>query len=146
MASEMPSAAGDVVPLGELGERLAAVRLLPARDLEMAASLRRFGQLSPVVVFRTGDRLEVIDGFRRLRAASGQGYPEQLAVRRLELDGHVAALAALFALHRGSSRLCDLEEGWVLWRRPKRDPLTAASVIHFAVAGRRESGLVAAGS
>jgi hypothetical protein len=58
------------VPVADIGERLATVRLLPPRDLEMAASLRRFGQLSPVVVFQTGQGLEVIDGFRRRRAAA----------------------------------------------------------------------------
>jgi hypothetical protein len=30
------------------------VRLLPPSDPEMAASLRRFGQLSPLVAFRDG--------------------------------------------------------------------------------------------
>ncbi len=105
--------ATDAVPVAEIGERLAAVRLLPPRDLDMAASLRRFGQLSPVVVFRAGESLEVIDGFRRVRAAAAQGHPDRLIVRRLEVDER-AALAALFALHRGSSRLCELEEGWVV--------------------------------
>jgi ParB-like chromosome segregation protein Spo0J len=117
----------EAVPVATIGERLAAVRLLPPRDLDMAASLRRFGQLSPLVVFRVGDRLEVIDGFRRLRAATAQRYPEELTVQRLEVD-EAAALAALFALHRGSSRLCELEEGWVVQTLIRRHRLAQAEV------------------
>lgn len=109
----MPDAPTIDVPVVELGDRLAVVRLCSTRDPEMAASLRRFGQLSPLVVFRRGDRLEVIDGFRRLRAAGSEGYPDQLTVRPLAVD-EAGALGALFALHRGSSRLCELEEGWVV--------------------------------
>jgi ParB/RepB/Spo0J family partition protein len=80
----------------------------------MEASLRRYGQLSPVVAFRDErSRLEVIDGFRRLRAASVQGHPAQLHVRVLDVD-EVRALAALFALHRGGTGLTELEEAWVV--------------------------------
>ncbi len=98
----------------ELGQRLAQVRLVPATDAVMEASLRRYGQLSPVVAFRDEkSRLEMIDGFRRLRAASMQGHPALLAVRVLEVD-ETCALAALFALHRGGAALSELEEGWVV--------------------------------
>jgi ParB/RepB/Spo0J family partition protein len=97
----------------ELGQRLAQVRLVPATDPAMEASLRRYGQLSPVVAFRDErSRLEVIDGFRRLRAASVQG-PAQLQVRVLDVD-EVRALGALFALHRGGTGLTELEEAWVV--------------------------------
>jgi ParB-like chromosome segregation protein Spo0J len=98
----------------KLGQRLAQVRLVPAADVAMEASLRRYGQLSPVVAFRDEQRrLEVIDGFRRLRAAGHQGHPARLAVRVLALDER-RALGALFALHRGSKGLTELEEGWVV--------------------------------
>jgi len=98
----------------ELGERFSDVRLVPPTDPTMEASLRRYGQLSPLVVFRDRcERLEVIDGFRRLRAAAQQGFPLRLQVRVLEVD-EVRALAALFALHRGGTGLTELEEAWVV--------------------------------
>jgi ParB/RepB/Spo0J family partition protein len=103
----------EVLP-DELGARLERVRLVPPVDTTLAASLRRFGQLSPLVVFRDTDgQLQVVDGFRRLRAAGTHGVPERLAVRVLDLD-EPHALAALFALHRGDSGLSELEEGWVV--------------------------------
>ena len=51
------------VPVADLGDELATLRLLPPGDTEMDASLRRFGQISPLVVFHQAPRLEVIDGF-----------------------------------------------------------------------------------
>jgi ParB/RepB/Spo0J family partition protein len=98
----------------ELGERLSDVRLVPPTDPAMEASLRRYGQLSPLVVFRDQrQRLEVIDGFRRLRAAAQQGHPPRLQVRVLDVD-EARALSALFALHRGGTGLTEIEEAWVV--------------------------------
>jgi ParB/RepB/Spo0J family partition protein len=98
----------------ELGERLSEVRLVPSSDATMAISLRRYGQLSPLVVFRDGQqRLEVIDGFRRLRVAAHLGTPARLQVRVLEVD-EARALSALFALHRGGTALTEIEEAWVV--------------------------------
>jgi ParB/RepB/Spo0J family partition protein len=98
----------------ELGERLSDVRLVPSSDATMESSLRRYGQLSPLVVFRDEQqRLEVIDGFRRLRASAHLGAPARLQVRVLEVD-EVRALSALFALHRGGTALTEIEEGWVV--------------------------------
>jgi ParB-like chromosome segregation protein Spo0J len=98
----------------ELGERFATVRLLARSDPQMAASLRRYGQLSPLVAFRDSQQqLEVVDGFRRRRAAAAHGYPARLEVRVLELD-EPSALGALFALHRGNSGLCELEQAWLV--------------------------------
>jgi len=103
----------EVVP-EEVGERLARLRLVPPHDAEMAASLRRYGQLSPLTVFRDAQgQLEVVDGLRRLRAAAHQGHPARLAVQVLKLD-EVRALAALVALHRGRAGLTELEESWVV--------------------------------
>jgi hypothetical protein len=100
----------------ELGERLSDVRLVPPTDPAMEISLRRYGQLSPLVVFRDQrQRLEVIDGFRRLRAAAQQGHPARLQVRVLDVD-EARALSALFALHRGGTGLTEIEEAWVVGR------------------------------
>ena len=41
----------------------------PEAEEAMAGSLRRWGQLAPVVACVREDKLEVIDGFKRLAAA-----------------------------------------------------------------------------
>ena len=76
------------VPLEGLGQRYRRYRLA---DLEaeaaMAGSLRRWGQLAPVVVCVRDEQVEVLDGFKRLAAArqiggmeaqlrSGRGHSE----------------------------------------------------------------------
>jgi ParB-like chromosome segregation protein Spo0J len=110
----------------ELEQRFAQVRLVPASDQPMEASLRRYGQLSPVVAFRDeGARLQMIDGFRRLRAATLQGYPARLQVRVLEVD-EVRALGAVFALHRGGTGLTELEEAWVVQALVREHALSQA--------------------
>jgi ParB-like chromosome segregation protein Spo0J len=110
----------------ELEQRFAQVRLVPATDLPMEASLRRYGQLSPVLAFRDERaRLQMIDGFRRLRAATLQGHPARLQVRVLEVD-EVRALGALFALHRGGTGLTELEEAWVVQALVREHALSQA--------------------
>jgi len=112
----------------ELGERLAQMRLVPSSDPAMQMSLRRYGQLSPVVVFRDErQQLEVIDGFRRLRAAAQQGHPAQLMVRVLEVD-EARALSALFALHRGDKGLTEIEEAWVVQALVREHRMAQSSV------------------
>ena len=111
-APDLCAAPIEVVP-DELSVQLSRLRLVPPTDGALAASLRRFGQLSPLVAYRDGAALELIDGFRRLRAAAELGAPERLTVRVLAVDGP-RALAALFALHRGAAGLSELEEGWVV--------------------------------
>jgi len=54
--------------LGDLGEHFARYRLrVPATERVLEASLRRYGQLSSVVVFRWQGRYELIDGFKGWR-------------------------------------------------------------------------------
>jgi ParB-like chromosome segregation protein Spo0J len=112
----------------DLEQRFSQVRLVPATDPPMEASLRRYGQLSPVVAFRDErSRLQMIDGFRRLRAAMLQGHPARLQVRVLEVD-EVRALGALFALHRGGTGLTELEEAWVVQALVREHAISQAEV------------------
>lgn len=100
------------VPLGELGEQLSALRLCePAAALAIQQSLARYGQLSPVVVFGHEDKLELVDGFKRLQAARKLGWRE-LRVRHGVTDA-VQATVQIWALHAGRG-LTELEEGWVV--------------------------------
>ena len=58
------------IELDQLDERFRRYRLsVPESTQAMAGSLRRYGQMSPVVVCRLDERLVLIDGFKRLAAA-----------------------------------------------------------------------------
>lgn len=98
--------------LTELGDELAALRLCEAAALDaVKSSLQRHGQLDPLTVFVTEGHLEVIDGFKRLRAARALGW-RTLRGRVVEI-GRVEATILVLALHdrRG---LTELEEAWLI--------------------------------
>jgi ParB/RepB/Spo0J family partition protein len=100
------------VELAELGEALAALRLCDASALEaMRRSLTRHGQLSALCLFVEGGQLEIIDGFKRVRAARALGL-RTLRARVTDVDA-VQAKVQLAALHdrRG---LTELEEAWLI--------------------------------
>jgi hypothetical protein len=67
--SSLPDGELQVVSLETIDERLSRYRLRVAADESaMLQSLKRFGQISPVVVTVHEERTVLIDGFKRLRA------------------------------------------------------------------------------
>jgi ParB-like chromosome segregation protein Spo0J len=114
------------VALAHLGERLAGLRLADASALlSMRASLAAHGQLSPVHAYEGVDRLEVFDGFKRLRAARGLGLRELRAVV-VDVDV-VEATVHMRELHAGRG-LTALEEAWIV-RALHRDHHLSQGVI-----------------
>ncbi len=100
------------VPLEELGDRLSKLRLCkPTVDERMRRSLERRGQLTAVTAYHDGDRLQLIDGFKRWCGARRLGW-RSLRVAVLELE-EAAAIAVVVALHEQGG-LSELEEGWVV--------------------------------
>jgi ParB/RepB/Spo0J family partition protein len=100
------------VDLCELGEGLAPLRLCDASALEaMRRSLARHGQLSALCLFAEGGRLEILDGFKRVRAARALGL-STLRASVAEVDA-VGAKIQLAVLHdrRG---LTEIEEAWLI--------------------------------
>ena len=74
------------VSMSELGQRYRRYRLAdPEAEEAMAGSLRRWGQLAPVVACVRNDKLELLDGFKR-HAAARQIAGMTLSVRVLEVD------------------------------------------------------------
>ena len=118
-----------------LGERLAALRLCePDAVVSMRRSLERHGQLSAVAVFASGDGLETIDGFKRIRAARVLGWHE-LRAHTLEVDG-VGAKLAIASMHERSG-LTELEEAWLVRSLYRDDELSQAQIgVHL---GRHKS-------
>ena len=116
-----------LVPLASLDVRYSRFRLpQPRHEEAMAASLRRFGQVSPIVASPHGESYAVVDGFKRLAAAERLGLGE-LRVRPLALTER-AALAAIYGLNRGSRGLMDLEEAMVVRELVRGQGLTQPEV------------------
>lgn len=112
------------VAFDRLGQRYRRYRLAdPPAEAAMAGSLRRWGQLSPVVACRRGGDLELLDGFKRLTA--GRQVPGQtsLSVRVVELDEPLAK-AAILGLNRGQRAARELEEAWIVQALVRDDGLT----------------------
>lgn len=107
-----PEAGERPVEIARLGDQHARLRLCGEEALrQMRHSLERHGQLTALVVYATAEgRLEIIDGFKRQRAAQQMGWTE-LRARQLGADV-VAAAAAIVALNEGHG-LTELEEGWL---------------------------------
>lgn len=110
----------------DLGERLSNLRLRDAAALEnMRGSLARHGQLESVVAFECQDKLEVIDGFKRVISARALNW-SSLRVRLIDAD-IVEAKCTLIALHdrRG---ITELEEGWLIRSLYRDDNLSQPTI------------------
>lgn len=123
--------------LSDLGEYFARYRLrAPAAERALEASLRRYGQLSPVVVFRWQDRYEVVDGFKRLAAARTIRELSTLCARVIEADER-SAKAALYRLNRIGGKPSELEEAWIVHALVREDGLPQVDVAELL--GRHKS-------
>jgi ParB-like chromosome segregation protein Spo0J len=132
--------AGEVRPLALelLGERYRRYRLSDAAAEEaMARSLRRYGQIAPVVVCVLDGTPEVVDGFKRLAAARLllPRWPT-LSVRLLATDAR-GAKAAIYALNRVSRHTHELEEAWIVQALVREDGMSQVEAA--ALLGRHKS-------
>ncbi len=114
------------VALARFDERLGWLRLQRPEVMgAMEASLRQRGQLTPVVAWREGDRLTLVDGFKRVTAARRLGWPS-VWTRVLEVVG-VEAKAALLLLNEAEG-LSELEQGWLVRSLYREDRLTQPEI------------------
>jgi ParB-like chromosome segregation protein Spo0J len=107
-----PHADTRLVEIAPLGERLAPLRLCDATALTaVRRSLERYGQLTSLTLFVETGRLEILDGFKRVRAARALGWTTLLA--RIDDVDAIEAKLRLAELHdrRG---LTELEEAWLV--------------------------------
>jgi len=124
------------VALAELGQRYRRYRLAdPEAEEAMAGSLRRWGQLAPVVACVRNDKLELLDGFKR-HAAARQIAGMTLSVRVLEVD-EPTAKAAILGLNRGQRATRELEEAWIVQGLVRDDQMTQVEAAHLL--GRHKS-------
>lgn len=116
------------IRLCELGERLSELRLCSEADIErMRQWLSRDGQLTPLEVFELEGDKQVLDGFKRLRAARQLGW-DALRARVYEI-GPIEAKVRIAALHTGAG-LTELEEAWVVQSLYRGDRLTQPPIAH----------------
>jgi len=125
------------VALTDIGERYARYRLHdPEATKVMEKSLRRYGQISPVVVCLRDGGLELVDGFKRLLAARAIPRMSTLAARLLALDERTAK-AAIYSLNRVGRRIQELEEAWLVYALVREDGLTQVETAELL--GRHKS-------
>jgi hypothetical protein len=125
------------VSLDDLGQHYRRYRLAdPEAEEAMAGSLRRWGQLSPVVACVREENLELIDGFKRLAAARQIGVLTSLSVRVLAVD-EPTAKAAILSLNRDQRPVRELEEAWVVQGLVREDGMTQVEAAHLL--GRHKS-------
>jgi ParB-like chromosome segregation protein Spo0J len=103
----------EIVEIGaaEIGQGLGDLRTIPKKTVStMAWSLKRHGQLTPVVLARLEQgSLEMVDGFKRLRAALATAEAKPLRCRIVTMDARRAKIA-MYCLNRSSQGLNDVEE------------------------------------
>ncbi len=96
-----------------LGTTLSRARCRqPGRIERMKQSMAKHGQLTSLFATSMPEGLELIDGFKRLRAAETLGWPTvEIVVRPLDEAGQ---WATMLVLNRGPSSMTTLEEALVL--------------------------------
>jgi ParB/RepB/Spo0J family partition protein len=123
--------------LSKIGESYGHLRLIqPRSDAAMVQSMRKYGQLSPVVVSRANrGRYELLDGFKRLRASRTL---ELNSLKAAVLDAGIrASKAAIIQLNWKASSISELEEAMVLHSLFRQDGLTQAQMA--TLLGRHKS-------
>lgn len=129
-----PTPALHPVDLASLGERLSALRLCDAASLTaIGRSLAQHGQLTALTVFGSRDQLEVLDGFKRARAARALGWPTLVA--RVDAVDSVEAKLRLCTLHEQRG-LTALEEGWLVRSLYREDGLSLPEIARRMIRHR----------
>jgi hypothetical protein len=123
--------------LEEIDVRYARYRLsmLEAEEA-MARSLRRYGQIAPIVVYLREEVPVLVDGFKRLAAARGLKGFGTLSARRIEVDER-GAKAAMYGLNRTGRHFGELEEAWLVQALVREDELSQVEVA--VLLGRHKS-------
>jgi ParB/RepB/Spo0J family partition protein len=135
MALSLP---GDVrsLALDQLGQNYRRYRLPdPEAEAGMVGSLRRYGQLSPLVVCLREETHQVLDGFKRLAAARVLGW-KTVSARLWEADER-AAKAAIHGLNQTGRRTQEWEDAWIVHALVRDDGLTQVEVAELL--GRHKS-------
>ncbi len=125
------------VSLSHIGDYYGRYRLSDSETARlMKRSLKRYGQISPVVLCDRAGSLELVDGFKRLTAAREVGGMVTLTARFLDLD-ESHAKAAIYGLNRVAGKVHELEEAWLVYALVREDALQQQEVAELL--GRHKS-------
>ena len=106
-----PEESTRAMPLSEFDERFRRYRLsVPEAERALVDSLKRYGQMAPVVVCVCDGEFLLIDGFKRLAAARSIKGFDTLRARSIECDER-SAKAALDNLNRVGRGVQEVESG-----------------------------------
>lgn len=129
--------ATDRLALAEIDLDYRRYRLVHRQAEEaMIQSLRRYGQLSPVVVCETEGRLLLLDGFKRHAAAGQVPGMDAIWSRRLQAEA-ATAKAAIYTLNSTARPVQALEEAWIVHALVREDGLSQPAVA--LLLGRHKS-------
>ena len=124
-------------PPADLGRRFERLRLATPQGMEtLAASIRAEGILSPLATVELDGRIEVVDGFKRLRLATELRL-ETVPVTTLALPNRPAVVAAVLILNTRARSVTGLDEALVIRTLSEEDRLTLAEIA--ALLGRDKS-------
>jgi ParB/RepB/Spo0J family partition protein len=104
-------------------------------DAAMVKSIRKYGQISPVVCVKGEQGFELVDGYKRLRACRRLDK-ETLTATMLEVSGRVCK-AAIIQLNWSGRSINEMEEALVLQSLHREDGLTQMEIA--ALLGRDKS-------
>ena len=115
------------ISVSEVGEKYGALRIVsPRADTAMVKSLRKYGQISPVVCVKGEGRYELIDGFKRLRACRRLDKTT-LRATGMEVNARVCK-AAMIQLNQSGRSINEMEEALVVQSLHREDGLTQTEI------------------
>jgi len=111
------------INLNKIGLRYSNLRIVfPRAEQQMFRSLKKHGQISPVIVTTNGENLyELIDGFKRYRAGEKLGW-NSLKTRIVKL-GERANKAAMLQLNWTAKSVTEFEEALIVRSLYREDQL-----------------------
>lgn len=115
------------IGVSEIGERYGTLRIVsPRADAAMVKSIRKYGQMTPVVCVKREDGYELIDGFKRLRACRRLDKAA-LRVKTIEVSARVCK-AVMIQLNQSGRSINEMEEAMVLRSLHREDGLTQTEI------------------
>lgn len=124
------------IAVSEIGEKYGAFRIVnPRADGAMIKSIRKYGQISPVVCVKGKDGYEMIDGFKRLRACRSLNQMT-LQAKTIQVSGRVCK-AAMLQLNWSGKSINEMEEALILQSLHREDGLTQVEIA--VLSGRDKS-------
>jgi ParB/RepB/Spo0J family partition protein len=115
------------IEVSEIREKYGVYRIVNSRaDTAMVKSIRKYGQITPVVCVKGRDGYEMLDGFKRLRACRSLNQTT-LRVRTMEVHGRVCK-AAILQLNWSGRSITEMEEALVLQSLHREDGLTQIEI------------------